>query len=91
MTTSRTTRCPLVELQRLLDWYPLWVEVKEGSVPMLAKRYVLTANTSPEDWYLKADVHRTIWRRVTDFAAKHGRLIPLCGRLDAPYARGCGG
>ena len=42
---------------------------------MLAKRYVLTANTSPEDWYLKADVHRTIWRRVTDFAAKHGRLI----------------
>ena len=23
----------------------------------------------------KADVHCTIWRRVTDFAAKHGRLI----------------
>ena len=23
---------PLVELQRLLDWYPLWVEVKGGSV-----------------------------------------------------------
>ena len=22
---------PLVELQRLLDWYPLWVEVKGGS------------------------------------------------------------
>ena len=44
---------------------------------MLAKRYVLTANTSPEDWYLKADVHRTIWRRVTDFAAKHGRLVPV--------------
>ena len=57
---------------------------------MLAKRYVLTANTSPEDWYLKADVHRTIWRRVSDFAAKHGRLI-LRGRLDTPYARGCGG
>ena len=31
---------PLVELQRLLDWYPLWVEVKGGSVPMMAKRYV---------------------------------------------------
>ena len=39
MTTSRTTRA-LVELQRLLDWYPLWVEVKGGSVPMMAKRYV---------------------------------------------------
>ena len=22
---------PLVELQRLLDWYPLWVEVKGGA------------------------------------------------------------
>ena len=64
---------PLVELQRLLDWYPLWVEVKGGSVPMLAKRYVLTANTSPEDWYLKADVHRTIWRRDR-----------LCGQARAP-------
>ena len=31
LTTSRTTRCPLVELQRLLDWYPLWVEVKGGA------------------------------------------------------------
>ena len=30
LTTSRTTRCPLVELQRL-DWYPLWVEVKGGA------------------------------------------------------------
>ena len=46
---------PLVELQRLLDWYPLWVEVKGGSVPMMAKRYVLTSNTSPDDWYLGAD------------------------------------
>ena len=36
---------PLVDLQRLLDWYPLWVEVKKGSVPMLAKVYVITANT----------------------------------------------
>ena len=81
---------PLVELQRLLDWYPLWVEVKGGSVPMLAKRYVLTANTSPEDWYLKADVHRTIWRRVSDFAAKHGRLIPAwtAGHPLRPGLRG---
>ena len=51
---------PLVDLQRLLDWYPLWVEVKGGSVPMLAKVYVITANTDPEDWYRRADVHRTI-------------------------------
>ena len=31
---------PPGRLQRLLDWYPLWVEVKGGSVPMMAKRYV---------------------------------------------------
>ena len=66
---------PLVDLQRLLDWYPLWVEVKGRSVPMLAKVYVITANTDPEDWYRRADVHRTIMRRITDFAAAKGRLI----------------
>ena len=66
---------PLVDLQRLLDWYPLWVEVKGGSVPMLAKVYVITANTDPEDWYRRADIHRTIMRRITDFAAAKGRLI----------------
>ena len=66
---------PLVELQRLLDWYPLWVEVKGGSVPMMAKRYVLTSNTSPDDWYTRADPHRTVRRRISDFAERFGRLI----------------
>ena len=42
---------------------------------MLAKVYVITANTDPEDWYRRADVHRTIMRRITDFAAAKGRLI----------------
>ena len=74
---------PLVELQRLLDWYPLWVEVKGGSVPMLAKRYVLTANTSPEDWYQG--------RCPPHDMAPCDRLCgqarppdPLCGRLTPP-------
>ena len=57
---------------------------------MLAKRYVLTANTSPEDWYLKADVHCTIWRRVTDFAAKTGAWSTVW-TAGHPCARGCGG
>ena len=30
---------------------------------MMAKRYVLTSNTSPDDWYLRADPHRTVRRR----------------------------
>ncbi|QUX80158.1 putative Rep protein [Feline stool-associated circular virus] len=65
----------LADLQRLIDWYPLWVEVKGGSLPMLATRYVITSNTHPETWYTRADVHKTIWRRVQDFAEKHGRLL----------------
>lgn len=71
----------LTDLQRLLDWYPLWVEIKGGSIPMLATRYVITTNIHPEYWYLKSDTHRTIMRRVNDFAAAHGRLLqfPLAG------------
>lgn len=65
----------LTDLQRLLDRYPLWVEVKGGAVPMLAKRYVITSNCHPDLWYPKADVHKTIMRRVHDYAEVHGRLI----------------
>ena len=86
LTTSRTTRCPLVELQRLLDWYPLWVEVKGGSVPMMAKRYVLTSNTSPDDWYIRADPHRTVRRRISDFAERFGRLIECQAGWKLPPA-----
>lgn len=65
----------LTDLQRLLDRYPLWVEIKGGAVPMLAKRYVITSNSHPENWYLKADVHRTILRRIHDYAEVYGRLL----------------
>ena len=83
---------PLVELQRLLDWYPLWVEVKGGSMPMMAKRYVLTSNTSPDDWYLRADPHRTVRRRISDFAERFGRLISARpgGKLPSRLGRGPG-
>ena len=42
---------------------------------MMAKRYVLTSNTSPDDWYIRADPHRTVRRRISDFAERFGRLI----------------
>ena len=45
----------LTDLQRLLDWYPLWVEIKGGSLPMLATRYVITSNQHPADWYTRGD------------------------------------
>ena len=65
----------LTDLQRLLDWYPLWVEIKGGSLPMLATRYVITSNQHPADWYTRGDPHGTILRRVRDFAEAHGRLL----------------
>lgn len=65
----------LTDLQRLLDRYPLWVEVKGGAVPMLAKRYVITSNTHPDEWYPRAVTHKTILRRINDYAAAFGRLI----------------
>lgn len=48
---------------------------------MLAKRYVITSNHDPETWYVRIDKHRTVWRRVQDFAEQHGRLMhfPLSG------------
>lgn len=65
----------LTDFQRLIDWYPLWVEIKGGAVPMLAKRYVITSNEPPEWWYPKADPHGTVVRRVNDFARSKGREI----------------
>ena len=40
-------------LQRLADRYPLLVETKGGNVPFLAKRLIITANSSPQDWFSK--------------------------------------
>ena len=53
----------------------LWVEIKGGSLPMLATRYVITSNQHPADWYTRGDPHGTILRRVRDFAEAHGRLL----------------
>ena len=71
----------LTDLQRLLDWYPLWVEIKGGSLPMLATRYVITSNQHPADWYTERP-HGTILRRVRDFAEAMG------GSWSSPWSRG---
>ena len=81
---------PLVELQRLLDWYPVG-RGQGRSVPMMAKRYVLTSNTSPDDWYLRADPHRTaVRRRISDFAERFGRLIECQAGWEASSRLGRG-
>nr|UBJ26257.1 replication-associated protein [Giant panda feces-associated circular DNA virus] len=71
----KDTDLRLTELQQLLDRYPHWVEVKGGAVPMLARRYVITSNTHPDTWYTRADPHKTIMRRIHDYAEQYGRLI----------------
>lgn len=66
----------LHDLQLVLDWYPMRVEVKGGSVNLSATRYVFTTNTNPYQWYsAEADPHGTITRRIDDFCATKNRLI----------------
>ena len=57
---------------------------------MMAKRYVLTSNTSPDDWYLRADPHRTVRRRISDFAERFGRLIECQAGWEASSRLGGG-
>ena len=57
---------------------------------MMAKRYVLTSNTSPDDWYIRADPHRTVRRRISDFAERFGRLIECQAGWEASSLLGRG-
>lgn len=38
-------------LLRMLDRYALSVEVKGGSVPLRATKFIFTSNTPPTEWY----------------------------------------
>lgn len=42
-------------LLRWLDRYPVRVETKGGSVPLLATHFWITSNLSPDEWYPEAD------------------------------------
>lgn len=52
---------------KVLDRYPLTVEVKGGTTSFLAKRIFVTSNLSPEEWYPMATQiqHNAIRRRIT--------------------------
>ncbi len=60
----------LDELLRILDWYPLQLEVKGGTVAMTTSCFVFTSNVDPMDWYMgmgglrRAPLHR----RFEEFA-----------------------
>lgn len=48
---------PMIDLLRLLDAYPLLLQVKGGQVNCGAKRIWITSNIEPKDWY-KSEVWR---------------------------------
>lgn len=43
-------------LLRWLDRYPVHVEIKGSSVPLVASRFFITSNIPPEQWYPECDV-----------------------------------
>lgn len=65
------------ELLRILDWYPLQVEIKQSYVSLVATTFIFTSNQDPMDWYRHAgskfrerdtDFDRSaLWRRIKQF------------------------
>jgi hypothetical protein len=46
-----TGKIGVEHLLRWLDHYPVSVEIKGSEVPLKAKRFVITSNVDPRDWY----------------------------------------
>jgi len=53
-------------LLRWLDRYPVLVEVKGGSRPLCARKFWITSNLDPREWYpgLDADTLAALLRRL---------------------------
>lgn len=60
---------------RLLDAYPLSVEIKGGMVEFVAKKIIITSNKSPCDWYPKIDSNHwsAMERRIENIIDKKSR------------------
>lgn len=58
---------PLGQFLKILDRYPIRVEVKGGTRKWNPKRVYVTSNLSPEEWYPNAttEQHQAIRRRLT--------------------------
>lgn len=52
---------------QLLDRYPLNLEYKGGTTPILAERIYITSNKLPADWYKTIDNIDALLRRITKF------------------------
>lgn len=57
----------ITHLLRWFDRYPCSVEIKGGHVPLAARRFYLTSNVNPEQWYPDASLEQqnALFRRFT--------------------------
>jgi len=62
-------------LYRLIDRYPLMLEVKGGAVPMQAKHVIFTSNKHPKEWYPRVGLGALIRRFTGDI----GKVFEMTG------------
>jgi len=57
----------IAHLLRWLDRYPVRVEIKGGSRPLRASRFIITSNLHPRDWYkdLDEETYKALERRLS--------------------------
>jgi len=72
----------LSHMLRWLDRYPVRVEIKGSSRPLLAEKIWITSNLSPDEWYPESDSEsvRALRRRLTVIHFNEGffpNIIPL--------------
>jgi len=80
--------CPYSVLLRILDRYPLAIEIKGGFQNFVSKRIIFTTNQDPSEWYNAERTHQVSWilnplhRRIEEF----GRVIRT-GAVHAVHQR----
>ena len=81
---------PLVELQRLLDWYPLWVEVKGGSDADDGQEVRPDLEHQPGRLVSQGGPTSHRPPPISDFAERFGRLIECQAGWEASLPPGPG-
>ena len=89
LTTSRTTVCPSWTCSASLTG--TLVGRGQGGASPCWPRGTSSRRTPPlDDWYVRGDPHRTIRRRIADFAERFGRLIECQAGWEPPGAAWAG-
>lgn len=67
----------IAHLLRWLDRYPVMVETKGGTRPLMARKFWITSNVKPEFWYLELDeaTRNALMRRI-EVIEMNDRYIP---------------